>query len=218
MFEPLSRAIAALDIDYATSLVKKYLDEGHPIVDIIESCRIGVEMVGKRYQAGEYYLSDLVMSEAILKEITDIVEPHLPAVQFLDEHLSIRPHIVIGTIEGDIHDLGKNIVIYLLRSSGYVVLDLGIDVPIEKFVKAARESEAKIIGICFLLTNCISVVKELIETLKREGLRQNASVIIGGYAADEATRDHVGADYSATTTANIIPLIDSILGVNRNNP
>lgn len=215
MFEPLIRAIASLEIDSATSLVKRYLAEGAPVVGIIESCRKGVEMVGKRYQEGEYYLSDLVMSEFILKEIMELVEPHLPVVP--DDNSSRSPQIVIGTIEGDIHDLGKSIVIYLLRSSGYRVLDLGVDVPKETFVDAAGKSGAKIIGICFLLTNCVASVKELIDMLEQEGLREKSTVIIGGYAADEPTRAYVGADYSANTTANIIPLFDTILGVKRNN-
>ncbi|HHW74118.1 MAG TPA: cobalamin-binding protein [Firmicutes bacterium] len=216
MFEPLIRAISSLEIDSATSLTKQYLSDGVPVVDIIESCRIGVEMVGKRYQDGEYFLSDLVMSEFILKEITELVEPFLPVEECGVNSISNKPQIVIGTIEGDIHDLGKNIVIFLLRSSGYSVIDLGVDVSKEKFVEAARKSGARIIGICFLLTNCTAVVKELIDTLDDEGLREKVTVIIGGYAADEQTCEYVGADYSATDTTNIIPLFDSILGVNRN--
>lgn len=216
MFEPLIRAISSLEIDSATSLTKQYLSEGIPVIDIIESCRLGVEMVGKRYQEGEYFLSDLVMSEFILKEITELVEPYLTVEECGSDSVSSKPQIIIGTIEGDIHDLGKNIVIFLLRSSGYRVIDLGVDVSKERFVEAARESGARIIGICFLLTNCTAVVKELIDILEEEGLRDKATVIIGGYAADEPTREYVGADYSATDTTNIIPLFDSILGVNRN--
>lgn len=213
MYKTLSRAIAALDIDKATTLVREYLEKGVPVVDIIESSRIGVEMVGQHYQKGEYFLADLVMSEAILKEITDIVEPHLPVPTEPGKKGSSQ--IIIGTIEGDIHDLGKNIVIYLLRSSGYKVLDLGVDVSIAKFISEVKASNAKIIGICFLLTNCIAKVKELIETLEREGLRDGKTLIIGGYAADEGTRDYVRADYSASTTANIVPLLDSITGFKR---
>ncbi len=213
MYEPLIRAIELLEIDNATSLTKKYLSENVPVVDLIESCRIGVQMVGKRYQEGEYYLSDLVMSEFILKEITELVEPHLPAAAEAGGAPD-SPEIVIGTIEGDIHDLGKNIVIYLLRSSGYKVLDLGVDVPKEKFVEAIKNG-TRIIGICFLMTSCTAVVKELIDILERENLRRKVTVIIGGYAADEQTRAYVGADYSATNTTNIIPLFDSILGVKR---
>ncbi len=211
MYEPLIRAIELLEIDNATSLTKKYLNENVPVVALIESCRIGVQMVGKRYQEGEYYLSDLVMSEFILKEITELVEPHLPAAA---EAGGDSPEIVIGTIEGDIHDLGKNIVIFLLRSSGYKVLDLGVDVPKEKFVEAVKGG-TRIIGVCFLMTSCTAVVKELIDILEREKLRHQVTVIIGGYAADEQTRAYVGADYSATNTTNVIPLFDSILGVKR---
>ncbi len=216
MLEPLSRAIADLELEKAASLVNEYVDKRFNAVDIIESCRIGVELVGKRYQAGEYYLADLVMSEAIFKELMEIIEPHL--VKVVDhEQQNLAPHVLIGTIQGDIHDLGKSIVIYLLRSSGFIVRDLGVDVSIEDFVKEAKSSSAPIIGICFLLTNCVSTVKELIDTLEKEGVRNNATVVIGGYAADEATRNYVGADYSATTTANVIPLFESIIKLNEVN-
>ncbi len=213
MYEPLIKAIELLEIDRATCLTKKYLNEKVPIIDLIESCRLGVQLVGKRYQEGEYFLSDLVMSEFILKQITELVEPHLPAEE-VPGVLNKNPQIVIGTIEGDIHDLGKNIVIYLLRSSGFDVLDLGVDVPKERFIEAV-EKGAQVIGICFLMTSCTAVVKELIDTLAEKNLRQDITVIIGGYAADEQTRAYVGADYSATKTTNIIPLFDSILGIKR---
>ncbi len=213
MYKALSRAIAALDIDRSTALVREYLDQKIPVVDIIESSRVGVEMVGQRYQEGEYFLADLVMSEAILKEITDLVEPYLPSP--LQAEKRFDNQIIIGTIEGDIHDLGKNIVIYLLRSSGYEVLDLGVDVPIINFIDQIKTSDAKIIGICFLLTNCIEKVKELIETIESEGLRDGKTIIIGGYAADEDTRAYVSADYCASATANIVPLLDSITGFKR---
>lgn len=213
MYKALSMAIAALDLDKATSIAKEYLEQCVPIIDIVESSRIGVEMVGKRYQQGEYFLADLVMSEAILKEITDLVEPYLPVPVTTNDGQA--PQIIIGTIEGDIHDLGKNIVIYLLRSSGYNVLDLGVDVPISKFLAAAKESDAKLIGICFLLTNCIAKVKKLVESFEKEGLRQGRTLVIGGYAADEATCEYVRADYCASTTVDIVPLFDSITGFQR---
>lgn len=212
MYKELSKAIEMLDIDKAIEMVSEYLKQGIPVVEIIESTRIGVEMVGQRYQQGEYFLADLVMSEAILKEITDLVEPFLPTPTMLKTNNS--PQIIIGTIEGDIHDLGKNIAIYLLRSSGYQVKDLGVDVPIAKFIEETKTSDVKIIGICFLLTNCIAKVKELIETFEKEGLREGRTLIIGGYAADEGTCNYVRADYNATTTANIIPLFESIIDSN----
>lgn len=214
MFEPLSRAIADLELEKSASLVNEYVNKGVNVVDIIESCRIGVELVGKRYQEGDYYLADLVMSEAIFKELMEIIEPHLANIVSHEQN-GLAPHVLIGTIQGDIHDLGKSIVIYLLRSSGFIVHDLGVDVSIADFVKEAKSSKAPIIGICFLLTYCISTVKELINVLDKEGIRNNAAVVIGGYAADEATRNYVGADYSATTTANVIPLFESIIKQNK---
>ncbi len=137
MYEPLVISMASLEADAVNDLVRQYLAGGVSALDIIENCRKGVDIVGKRYQNGEYFLSDLVMYEAIFKEVMEIAEPHLPKLPPAPQ--SDHPQIVLGTIEGDIHDLGKNIVAYLLRAAGYDVLDLGVEVPVERFVKEVKE-------------------------------------------------------------------------------
>ncbi|MDD4402547.1 MAG: cobalamin-dependent protein, partial [Desulfitobacteriaceae bacterium] len=151
------------------------------------------EIVGKRYSEGSYYLSDLIMSEAILKEVMDIIEPHFPQ----NGTDSTATKVIIGTIEGDIHDLGKKIVIYLLRSSGYHVYDLGVDVPPEKFIEAIKETGAKIVGVCVLLTFCIGSVKKLVDLLEEADFRERVKVVLGGYPVDEQIREYTGVDYVA---------------------
>jgi len=188
----LINAIANLEEDRAIAIVKKKIEEGETAFDIIEQCRKGVEIVGKRYSQGEYYLSDLIMSEAILKEVVAIVEPHFPVIE-TESRNGIK--IIMGTIEGDIHDLGKNIVIYLLRSSGYRVYDLGVDVPPERFVEAIKETGAKIVGVCVLLTFCIGYVKKLVDLLEETGLREKVTVVVGGYPVDEQVKEFTGVDY-----------------------
>ncbi len=213
MYEPLIMAMASLEIDTATALVKQYIKDGALPLEIIESCRKGVDIVGKRYQNEEYFLADLVMSEAIFKEVMDLLEPYLPQLPNGKEDKASQ--IVIGTIEGDIHDLGKNIVAYLLRAAGYSVCDLGVEVPIAKFITYAGKPSVKVLGVCFLLTNCMNAVKTLTEALVAAGLRDKVTVIIGGYAADEATRIYVGADHCATNAANVVELFDGIFDIVR---
>ncbi|MDD2556357.1 MAG: cobalamin-dependent protein, partial [Syntrophaceticus sp.] len=164
------------------------------------------EIVGKRYSEGSYYLSDLIMSEAILKEVMDIIEPHFPQ----NGTDSNGTKVIIGTIEGDIHDLGKNIVIYLLRSSGYQVYDLGVDVPPEKFIEAIKETGAKIVGVCVLLTFCIGYVKKLVDLLEETGLKDEVTVVVGGYPVDKLVKEYTGADYVSNDGVKALDMFGSI--------
>lgn len=191
MRDDLIDAMANLEEDKAIAIVRKKIEAGETAFDIVEQCRKGVEIVGKKYSEGQYYLSDLIMSEAILKEVMEIIEPHFPKN-------GTEPNgtkVIMGTIEGDIHDLGKNIVIYLLRSSGYCVYDLGVDVPPERFVEAIKETGARIVGVCVLLTFCIGYVKELVDLLEETGLREKVTVVVGGYPVDEQVKEFTGVDY-----------------------
>ena len=192
MSNDLIDAMAKLEEDRAIDIVRKKIEDGETAFDIVEQCRKGVEIVGKKYSEGKYYLSDLIMSEAIFKEVMDIIEPHFPK-NGTESHNGTK--VIMGTIQGDIHDLGKNIVIYLLRSSGYCVYDLGVDVPPERFVEAIKETGARIVGVCVLLTFCIGYVKELVDLLEETGLREKVTVVVGGYPVDEQVKEFTGVDY-----------------------
>lgn len=204
MKHDLIDAMANLEEDKAIAIVRKKIDDGETAFDIVEQCRKGVEIVGKRYSEGDYYLSDLIMSEAILKEVMDIIEPHFPK----NGTDSNGTKVIIGTIEGDIHDLGKNIVIYLLRSSGYKVYDLGVDVPPEKFVEAIKETGAKIVGVCVLLTFCIGYVKKLVDLLAETGLKDEVTVMVGGYPVDEQVKEYTGADYVSNDAVKALKIFE----------
>lgn len=206
MKDDLVYAMANLEEDKAITIVKKKIETGEAAFDIVEQCRKGVEIVGKRYSEGDYYLSDLIMSEAILKEVMEIIEPHFPK----NGTESKGTKVIIGTIEGDIHDLGKNIVTYLLRSSGYCVYDLGVDVPPEKFVEAVKETGAKIVGVCVLLTFCIGYVKKLVDLLEETGLRDQVTIVLGGYPVDEQVKEYTGADYVTNDAVRGLKIIEQI--------
>ena len=153
---------------------------------------------------GAYYLSDLIMSEEIFKEVTEIIEPYIPANLAGTRVGDIK--VIMGTIEGDIHDLGKNIVSYMLRSAGYQVYDLGVNVPPEKFIEAIKETGAAILGVCVLLTYCIGSIKKMITLLNENGLKDRAIVILGGYPVNDAIREYTGADYCTNRLPSIFEL------------
>ncbi len=206
MSNDLIDAMANLEEDRAIDIVRKKIEDGETAFDIVEQCRKGVEIVGKKYSEGQYYLSDLIMSEAILKEVMEIIEPHFPKN-------GTEPNgtkVIMGTIEGDIHDLGKNIVIYLLRSSGYHVYDLGVDVPPEKFVETIKETGAKIVGVCVLLTFCIGSIKKLVDLLAETGLRDEVAVVLGGYPVDEQVKEYTGADFVANDAVLALDIFERI--------
>ena len=207
MSNDLIDAMANLEEDKAIDIVRKKIENGETAFDIVEQCRKGVEIVGKRYSEGKYYLSDLIMSEAILKEVMYILEPHF-SNNDTESHDGIK--VIMGTIEGDIHDLGKNIVVYLLRSSGYYVYDLGVDVPPEKFIEAIKKTGAKIVGVCVLLTFCIVYVKELVDLLIETGLREEVTLVLGGYPVDEQVREYTGVDYVANDAVKGLEIFDRI--------
>ncbi|HZK19026.1 MAG TPA: cobalamin-dependent protein [Clostridia bacterium] len=190
MENELIKAVIDLDEDTVFSLVSNKINNGESTLEIVEQCRLGVKGVGEKYSQGVYFLSDLIMSEEIFKNVMNILEPHFPVSKKKNEM-----KIVIGTIEGDIHDLGKNIVSYLLRSVAFEVFDLGIDVSPERFVEELKDTGSTILGISVLLTSCVDNVKKVVDILDKSGIRDNVTVVIGGYPVNHSVNNYVGADY-----------------------
>lgn len=208
MNKQLVKAVAELNEDKALNLVEDMVKNGITPLEIVEDCKKGVEIVGQKYSNQEYFLSDLIMSEEILKEVMEIIEPYFPDKTDDDEN---QIDIVMGTIEGDIHDLGKNIVIYLLRSVGINVLDLGVDVNPEEFVEKISETKAKLLGISVLITYSIGSIKKVIDLLKEANLRDDVTIIIGGYPVNDIIKDFTGADYYNTCADEAVDLIRRLL-------
>lgn len=203
--EALSRAMAELEEEQVIALVKELLGSGVAPLEIVKALQEGMVEVGNRFERGDYFLSELVMAGEIMKGAMDILEPHLSG-----ESAEHKGTIVIGTVRGDIHDLGKNIVVMLLKGAGYKVVDLGVDVPKEKFVEAVKETGAPLVGMSVLLTSCQGALKETIEALRAEGL--NPKVIIGGNYVNETVKNHVGADYFATTASDGLKAAAEVFG------
>ncbi|MCL6479000.1 MAG: cobalamin-dependent protein [Peptococcaceae bacterium] len=205
MDRELIESLANLDEEKTLAIVREKIKAGASVLEIVEQCRAGVEIVGKKYSEGIFYLSDLVMSEEILRGVMEIVEPY-----FTKNVPSNGTKIVMGTIEGDIHDLGKNIVIYLLRSHGFEVYDLGVDVPPEAFVNAVKETGVSIVGICVLITYCINSIKKVVKLLKEEGLKDRVTVVIGGYPVNQRVMEYTEADYYGTNVVEAVEIFKRI--------
>jgi methanogenic corrinoid protein MtbC1 len=189
VLELLANAISELDEPLALELVKKSLNLGIVPLDIVEKCRDGLVAVGNKYSRGEYFLGDLILSSEIFSEIMDILGPVVETT----EKRPIIGKIVFGTIEGDIHDIGKNLVGSLLRCYGFEVYDLGVDVPPDKFILALTETGARILCLCSLLTPGIESIKRIIQLVRLIERDKKIKILIGGLV-NEKVREYTNAD------------------------
>jgi methanogenic corrinoid protein MtbC1 len=190
MGEELTKAIADLEEKDALRLSKEKLERGDDPQSILEESRKGMEIVGKRFSEGKYFLPELIYSAEILKEINEIVKPKLKTATQTKRH----GKCIIGTVAGDIHDIGKDIVVFMLDVNGFEVYDLGVDVPPQKFVDKIKETGAPIVGLSGFLTLAFDSMKETVDAIKTAGLRNKVKIMIGGGQIDEEIRKYTGAD------------------------
>jgi methanogenic corrinoid protein MtbC1 len=206
--EELIQALSDLNENRVYDLVEESIKQGVPAVEIVKACNAGMIAVGERFATSEYFISQLIFSAEILKAVMKRLEPMLQDMA----QLQTAGKVVIGTVKGDIHDIGKNIVITLLRGSGFEVVDLGVDVPASKFVAALQESQARILGLSALLNFTYPEMKNVVEEVARAGLRDNVKIIIGGTPCSEEVRKFTGADYYATDAVTGVNICKQIYG------
>ncbi len=190
MSEELVNAIAEMKEEEAIQLVREMLDKGVKPMAILDAARQAMDIIGQRYEKGIYFLPELMMAGEIMGQIAEILKPKLaesPEVRRLGR-------VLIGTVQGDIHDIGKNIVTFMLDANGFEVLDLGVDVPPQKFVEAVRDFQPQVVGLSGFLTLAYDSMKATIQELEKAGLRDKVKVIIGGGSVDEHVRAYTGAD------------------------
>jgi methanogenic corrinoid protein MtbC1 len=190
MGNELTNAIAKLQKDEALRLTKEKLDADEDPQAILEEGRQGMEIIGKRFAEGEYFLPELIYSGEIFSQISELVKPKLKAGT-ASKNLG---KVIIGTVAGDIHDIGKDIVVFMLDVSGFEVYDLGIDVDPQKFVDKIKETEAPIVGLSGFLTLAFESMKDTVQVIKDAGLRDKVKIMIGGGQIDEDIRKYSGAD------------------------
>jgi len=190
MNDKLVHLMADLKEKETIALVKELIKEGTDPTEILDATRAAMDLVGKRFEKEEYFIPDLVMAGEIMKGISEIVKPLLKKGA-----ASIKKgKVLIGTVAGDIHDIGKDIVTFMLDVSGYDVLDLGIDVPVSTFVEKTREFQPRVVGLSGFLTLAFDSMKKTVEALEEAGLRNHVKVMIGGGQIDDEVRRYVRAD------------------------
>ncbi|PDM26309.1 hypothetical protein CP083_04625 [Candidatus Bathyarchaeota archaeon B24-2] len=190
ILENLSKSMLNLDLESVKKGVKEALEKNIPPQKIIkEGLGKGMEEVGEKFASHEYFLSDLIVAGAIMQEAMKILEPHLEAGVTVS-----AGKVVIATVEGDLHDIGKNIVISMLKSAGFTVVDLGVDVPAEKIIKKAEEENADIIALSALLSVVVPYLEKTVKAIKESPIGKKVKVLVGGRCVDEELARRIGAD------------------------
>lgn len=209
MAKELIEAIVAMDQEKATGLTRQLLDQGVDENAILTDCQLAMSEVGKKFEQGEYFLPELIMSGEILKSITEIIKPKLGTVS---EDGDKAGKVVFGTVFGDIHDIGKDIVIFLLETNNFKVVDLGVDVPIAKFVEAIRDEKPDIVGMSGFLTKTFDSMKETVSGIAEAGLRDSIKIMIGGGTVTEDVVAYAGADAYGENAIDAVKLAKSWTG------
>jgi len=189
MNDQLAKALSDLEEEQVLKLVRERLDAGADPMTILSGLREGMAQVGTRYEANEYYVSDLIMAGEVFKQASALVTDRFQSVG--GDPLGT---VVIGTVQGDIHDIGKDLVVSLLKANNFAVVDLGVDVPPQNFVDAVKEGGASIVGLSGLLTISFDSMKDTVAALEAAGLRGQLKVMVGGGPVTEQVRAYVGAD------------------------
>jgi methanogenic corrinoid protein MtbC1 len=192
--ENIASAISKLDSsEHAKALVVDALSQGASPTEIIENgIRRGLEIVGDKYEANEYFLSELLYAGSLVSELFDLLKPNMKNSQ-----LERKGVIVLGTVKGDIHDLGKNIFKMLADSSGFEVHDLGVDVEPASFVNEARQSSPQVLALSALLTTALVEMRNTLDELRAAGVKANLRVLLGGNAVKKEFSAEIGADAAA---------------------
>lgn len=204
----LADAVISGNKDKAEELTRKALDEGVDAAQILnEGLIAGMQVVGEKFKNNEFYIPEVLVAARAMKSAMEILRPVLAG----REDIKPLATVVIGTVRGDLHDIGKNLVAMMLEGAGFQVVDLGVDAPPEKFIDAVREHSAKIVAMSALLTTTMPAMKDTIEALKQAGIRDQVIVMIGGAPVTQEYADSIGADGYAPDAATAVDKAKELL-------
>jgi len=203
MYKRLAQAVIEGEPEDAEALAKEALEQGlDPLACITEGLTAGIQQVGKLFASGEYFLPDLIIGADAMKVALDVLEPMLAG----DQQRDVVGRIVLGTVEGDLHEIGKTLVGTMLTANGFLVTDIGVDKKPEEFIAAIKETDADIVGASALLTTTMLQQKKLVDLLEETGLREKVKVMIGGAPVTEAFAKEIGADGYAEDAISSVDL------------
>jgi len=193
--EPMSReirkAIIELKRDEIDRLVEARIEAGEDPLQVLDECREGMNAVGDLYQKGDYFLAELILSAEVFKAAVAILEPHLARVR-PPERLGT---VLLATLKGDIHDLGKNIFATMLEAQGFEIVDMGVDVPPKRVLEKVEETRPDFVGFSALISTAFDSMKEAVDILAASGLRERLKIMLGGGVTNATVKDYVGADF-----------------------
>jgi 5-methyltetrahydrofolate--homocysteine methyltransferase len=205
----LTQAVANCDEEQVKALLQQKLQAGVPANDILAECNQGMIELGNRFNREECFLPELMVGGMIMKDVTNQLAPYLAAGQ----SSTAKGKVVMGTVQHDVHDIGKDIVVLMLRGAGFDVLDLGVDVPPAKFVEAIRTHRPSVVGLSLLLTTCFKSVIATVEAIAGAGLRDGLSIMVGGAAASDLLARNAGCDYYGRTAVDGLNFACKVAGV-----
>jgi trimethylamine corrinoid protein len=208
LFKRAMDSIVSPDLKKAEEIAKKAIDEGIDPLEIMnKGFRVGITKIGEQFDRGEIFLPELIQSAEVMKSVSEIIIAALP-----EDSKEKRGMVLIGTVQGDIHDIGKILVGSLLKANGFDVYDIGHDISVETFIEKAQELNADIIGTSALLTTTMKYQKDLEEELKRRNLRDKFKTIVGGAPVTQRWADRIGADAYGEDATDAVRKAFKLLG------
>ena len=208
MSEKLIKAISELKEQEAVALASELLEKGESPSVLFDSIRTAMEIVGRRFEKNEYFLPELIMSGEIMNKVKNVLE----SAQVGEQSKAYKGKVVLGTVKGDIHNIGKDIVAFMLDTNGYEVIDLGVDVPADTFVQAVKEHKPQVLGLSALLTPAFDAMKNTVSAIAENGLRNDLKVMIGGGQMNADVCRYTGADDFGTNAMDAIGLVKNWIG------
>ncbi len=210
MTQALVDAIAEMEDEEAIRLANEMIENGTSPLEILEACKNGMAIVGDRFEKGEYFVPELILAGEMLRQISDIVKPHLAAGGDSPK----LGKVLLGTVNGDIHDIGKDIVHFMLEVNGFEVHDLGVDVPVTTFVDAVKSDQPDVVALSGFLTLSYDAMRDTVAGLNAAGLRDQVKIMIGGGTVDEQVRVFAGADAFGLDAMSAVNLAKGWTGAN----
>ena len=208
MYDKLAQAVIDGEPEEAEALARQALEQGlDPLTCINEGLTRGISQVGELFACGDYFLPDLIISGEAMKEALAVLEPALIG----DQSREILGRVVLGTVEGDLHEIGKTLVGTMLTANGFVVTDIGVDQPAEAFVAQVQETNANLVGASALLTTTMLEQGKIIDALKEAGLRDQVKVIVGGAPVTQSWAEKIGADGFASDAIAAVALAKELV-------
>ena len=207
-YQDLADAIIAGDNVKSKEITQKLVDSGVNAIEILNDGLVpGMEVVGTKFKANEMYIPEVLIAARAMHAAMDIIKPMLS-----ESGAEMKGTIVIGTVQGDLHDIGKNLVGMMLEGGGYTVVDVGVDVPSDKFVEEVKKSGAKVVGLSALLTTTMPVMKDVISAIRADAATKSTMVMVGGAPLTQEYADSIGANGYAPDASSAVDLAKKLMG------